>query len=159
MKFINKHSVIKAILVVFLVVYLVILCFSDSAKDLPMDTISKTMTTKADLSGINECGKTELMRFYGLEEGSTEGFFFYKADSPMSVEEILIVKSSSKSKAALILEQAQAHLDSQKNTFEGYGTDQMAQLNEAIVESKGIYTYYMCGPHAASWREVFLSII
>lgn len=154
----QKYSVVKGILVLLLVIYLVGLCLSDSAKDLPMETITSSMS-KANLSGLNECGKTELMRFYSLEEGNTEGYFFYKADSPMSVEELLIVKSASKSDAALILEQVQAHLDSQKNTFEGYGTDQMALLNEAIVETKGIYTYYMCGPHAASWRERFLSII
>lgn len=159
MEKVNKYSVIKGIFVIVLIAYLMFLSFSDNAKDLPIKTITETMTQKANLSGLEECGKTELMRFYNLEEGNTEGYFFYKAASPMSVEELLIVKSPSKSEAAVILEQVQAHLDSQKNTFEGYGTDQMALLNEAIVESKGVYTYYMCGPHAASWRDVLHSII
>lgn len=53
----------------------------------------------------------------------------------MSVDEVLVVKANSSSEAGAYLEAAQAHLESQKNIFEGYGTDQMALLGEASVES------------------------
>ena len=77
----------------------------------------------------------------------------------MAVEELLIVRAPDKQKANIFLENAQAHLDSQKKVFQGYGTDQMGLLNEAFVESKGKYVIYACGSDAAKWREYFLSLI
>ena len=151
--------IIKAIFVIALLAYIISICLADSSKDIPMDTISTTMTKKADLDGLDQCGKSELARFYGLQEKNLDGYFFYKAPSPMSVDEVLIVKSSSKEDAATVLEAMQTRLDSQKNVFDGYGTDQIALLNDAFVASKGDYSYYMCGKNAAKWRELFLSLI
>lgn len=153
------HIIIKAIFSIVLLGYIVTLCLSDSAKDVPMKDITATMTEKADLEGLNQCGKTELIRFYGLQEKNLKGFFFYKAPSPMAVDEILIVKSASKTEASQVLETMQARLDSQKNIFEGYGTDQIALLNNAVVASKGNYSFYMCGKNVSKWRDLFLSLI
>ena len=51
------------------------------------------------------------------------------------------------------------YLKYQKQVFEGYGTDQMALLNNAVVGKKGNYVYYMCGADAQNWRTAFLSMI
>lgn len=153
------HIIIKVLFSVALLGYVIALCLSDSARDVPMKDITSAMTDKADLTGLNECGKTELIRFYGLQEKNLKGFFFYKAPSPMAVDEILIVKCNSKEEARQVLESMQSRLDSQKNIFEGYGTDQIALLNEAVVASKGNYAFYMCGKNVSKWRDLFLSLI
>ena len=77
----------------------------------------------------------------------------------MAVEEICIMKAKDRAQAQILLENAQTHLSSQKNVFEGYGTDQMALLNNAAVGKKGNYVYYMCGANAHSWQHAFLSLI
>ena len=64
-----------------------------------------------------------LRRFYQIDENDIDSYFFRKAASPMSVDEVLVVKANSSSEASAYLEAAQAHLESQKNIFEGYGTD------------------------------------
>ena len=69
------------------------------------------------------------------------------------------MKAKNSGQAATLLESAQSHLSSQKNVFEGYGTDQMALLNNAAVGKKGNYVYYMCGADAHSWQHAFLSLI
>ena len=77
-----------------------------------------------------------------------DGYFFYKAASPMAVEEICIMKANDNDQAAALLESANSHLSSQKQVFEGYGTDQMALLNNAVVgQKRENYVYYMC------WRR------
>lgn len=76
----------------------------------------------------------------------------------MSVDEVLVVKANS-SEASAYLEAAQAHLESQKNIFEGYGTDQMALLGEASVEKRGAYVWYFCGENAQELRQALLSMI
>lgn len=77
----------------------------------------------------------------------------------MSVDEVLVVKANSSSEAGAYLEAAQAHLESQKNIFEGYGTDQMAFLGEASVEKRGAYVWYFCGENAQELRQALLSMI
>ena len=77
----------------------------------------------------------------------------------MAVEEICVMKARDNAQAATLLESANSHLSSQKQVFEGYGTDQMALLNNAAVGKKGNYVYYMCGADAQKWRSAFLSLI
>ena len=77
----------------------------------------------------------------------------------MAVEEICIMKANDNDQAAALLESANSHLSSQTQVFEGYGTDQMALLNNAVVGKKGNYVYYMCGADAQNWRLTFLSLI
>ncbi|MCF0132597.1 MAG: DUF4358 domain-containing protein [Blautia sp.] len=158
MKF-DKHLIIKGVLVIFLIGYITALCLSDSAKNIPIETISAEMEAAEGISALTRQDAAGLKRFYGLDENAAEGYFFCKADSPMSIEEALIVKARSKTEAEAILEAAEGHLASQIRTFEGYGTDQMGYLNDAVVEKKGVYTYYFCGPNADIWRRLFLSMI
>ena len=156
---INKHLFIKAGLVVLLVIYLAALYSSDNAKDISMEQIAQSMEADAAITTLNKEDSTSLKRYYQTEEPDINGFFFYKAASPMAVEEICIMKAKDRTQAQQLLENAQAHLSSQKHVFEGYGTDQMALLNNAVVGKKGNYVYYMCGADASSWQHAFLSLI
>lgn len=156
---INKSLIIKTAMVLFLSVYLILLYTSDSAKNVPMDEISAEMVADTSISVLKKRGRTDLRRYYQVDEASVDGYLFYKAESPMSVDEIFIVKALNKTQAATLLENAQSHLDAQKKIFEGYGTDQMALLNSAVVEKKGNYIYYICGSNASELRSSFLSLI
>lgn len=146
-------------MVLFLSVYLILLYTSDSAKNVPMDEISAEMVADTSISVLKKRGRTDLRRYYQVDEASVDGYLFYKAESPMSVDEIFIVKALNKTQAATLLESTQSHLDAQKKIFEGYGTDQMALLNSAVVEKKGNYVYYICGSNASELRSSFLSLI
>lgn len=156
---IDKQIFIKIGMVLFLLAYLILIYTADSAKNVSMDQITASMEKEETLTALLKRGRTDLKRYYQINEDATEGYLFYKAVSPMAVEELLIVKAPDKQKANTFLESAQAHLDSQKKVFQGYGTDQMGLLNEAFVESKGNYVIYACGSDAAKWREHFLSLI
>lgn len=126
--------IIKSVMVIFLVVYLGRLYVSDYAADVSMDKISAALEQVSGVTDLSEPGVSGLRRFYQIDENDIDSYFFRKAASPMSVDEVLVVKANSSSEAGAYLEAAQAHLESQKNIFEGYGTDQMALLGEASVE-------------------------
>ena len=155
----TRPLVIKSAMVLFLVVYLARLYVSDYAADVSVDKISAALEQVENVTTLDEQGATGLRRSYQIEEDSTEGYYFRKAASPMAVEEVFVVKAASAADAESFLEAAQTHLENQKNVFEGYGTDQMALLNNALVGKKGNYVYYMCGADAASWRSAFLALI
>lgn len=150
--------IIKSVMVIFLVVYLGRLYVSDYAADVSMDKISAALEQVSGVTDLSEPGVSGLRRFYQIDENDIDSYFFRKAASPMSVDEVLVVKANS-SEAGAYLEAAQAHLESQKNIFEGYGTDQMALLGEASVEKRGAYVWYFCGENAQELRQALLSMI
>lgn len=151
--------IIKSVMVIFLVVYLGRLYVSDYAADVSMDKISAALEQVSGVTDLSEPGVSGLRRFYQIDENDIDSYFFRKAASPMSVDEVLVVKANSSSEAGAYLEAAQAHLESQKNIFEGYGTDQMALLGEASVEKRGTYVWYFCGENAQELRQALLSMI
>ena len=153
------HIFIKGAFVLFLIAYLTVLYTSDSAKNVPMEQIAQTMEQDSDITSLNKEARSDLKHYYQTDDRNIDGYFFYKAASPMAVEEICIMKATDNTQANTLLENANAHLSSQKQVFEGYGTDQMALLNNAVVGKKGNYVYYMCGTDAQNWHTAFLSMI
>lgn len=151
--------ILKSVMVIFLVVYLGRLYVSDYAADVSMDKISAALEQVSGVTDLSEPGVSGLRRFYQIDENDIDSYFFRKAASPMSVDEVLVVKANSSSEAGAYLEAAQAHLESQKNIFEGYGTDQMALLGEASVEKRGAYVWYFCGENAQELRQALLPMI
>ena len=151
--------IIKTAMVIFLVVYLGRLYVSDYAADVSMDKIQAALEKVSGVSDLDQPGVSGLRRFYQIDDSDIDSYFCRKAASPMSVDEVLVVKAKSSSEAAAYLEAAQAHLESQKNIFEGYGTDQMALLGEASVEKRGAYVWYFCGENAQKLRQALLSLI
>ena len=139
--------ILKSVMVIFLVVYLGRLY------------VSAALEQVSGVTDLSEPGVSGLRRFYQIDENDIDSYFFRKAASPMSVDEVLVVKANSSSEASAYLEAAQAHLESQKNIFEGYGTDQMALLGEASVEKRGAYVWYFCGENAQELRQALLSMI
>ena len=146
-------------MVVFLVGYLGALYNSDNAGNVPVEQIAQVLEQDQSIISLNQEGRTDLKHYYQTDDRDLDGYFFYKAASPMAVEEICIMKARDHGQTDSLLESAQAHLSSQKQVFEGYGTDQMALLNNAVVGKKGNYVYYMCGADAQSWRSAFLELI
>ena len=151
--------ILKSVMVIFLVVYLGRLYVSDYAADVSMDKISAALEQVSGVTDLSEPGVSGLRRFYRIDENDRDSYCCRKAASPMSVDEVLVVKANSSSEASAYLEAAQAHLESQKNIFEGYGTDQMALLGEASVEKRGAYVWYFCGENAQELRQALLSMI
>ena len=131
------HIFIKGAFVLFLIAYLTVLYTSDSAKNVPMEQIAQTMEQDSDITSLNKEARSDLKHYYQTDDRNIDGYFFYKAASPMAVEEICIMKATANTQANTLLENANAHLSGQKQVFEGYGTDQMALLNNAVVGKKG----------------------
>ena len=155
----DRHFMVKSIMILFLIAYLSALYTSDNADNVPIERVTKVLKQSLGITSLNQEDRTDLKHYYQTDDRDLDGYFFYKAASPMAVEEICIMKAQNREQADSLLENARSHLSNQKQVFEGYGTDQMALLNNAVVGKKGNYVYYMCGADAQSWRSAFLELI
>lgn len=100
-----------------------------------------------------------LRKYYGIQPEQLDGFMLYAPGEHMSVQELLIIKSGS----GEVLEQCetavQERLAAQKKSFSGYGTEQMALLEKAVIEQKGEYLFFGVGDDAAKWQKQFEKMI
>ncbi len=155
----NIRLLLKVLSVLTLFAYLSMLYFSNYAKNIPMEKITSHMEQISDITALQKRGKADLQRYFKIADAPDSEFFFYKAVSPMSVDEVMIIKARSRQEAEQYYENAEAHLESQKNIFGAYGTDQMGLLGEAVVSSRGNYVFYFCGSNASTWSEALLDLI
>ena len=98
------HTFIKAGLVILLVVYLTLLYTADNAKNIPIEQITASMESNETITSLNKEERTDLKHYYQVDERDIDGYFFYKAASPMAVEEICIMKAKNSGQAATLLE-------------------------------------------------------
>lgn len=151
--------IVKVCFAAFLAVYLGILCMQGYAKDVSVEGIRKEFESEKLLDGIEEMKDKDLRRYYGIESKDCEGYFYYKAESPMAVDELLVLKTKNAQDAGRFEEAVNNRLDSQIESFEGYGVTQTAQLEKAYAQSEGIYVIYMAGDQADDWKSAFESAI
>ena len=100
------HIFIKGAFVLFLIAYLAVLYTSDSAKNVPMEQIAQTMEQDSDITSLNKEARSDLKHYYQTDDRNIDGYFFYKAASPMAVEEICIMKATDNTQANTLLENA-----------------------------------------------------
>ena len=151
--------VLKVCFGVFLIVYLGILCMQGYARDVSVSSIQKKSESGKLLDGIEEMKDKDLRRYFGIESKDCEGYFYYKAESPMAVDELLVLKAKDAQDAERFEEAANSRLENQIESFEGYGVTQTAQLKKAYAQSEGCYVIYMAGDQADAWKSAFESAI
>lgn len=146
---------VKVCFVAFLVVYLGSLCMQGYARDVSVKGIQKDLENEKLLDDVEEMKDKDLRRYYGIEGKDCEGYFYYKAESPMAVDELLVLKAKNAQDASRFEEAVSRRLASQIESFEGYGVTQTAQLKKAYAQSEGIYVIYMAGDRADDWKSAF----
>ena len=59
-----------------------------------MEQIAQTMEQDSDITSLNKEARSDLKHYYQTDDRNIDGYFFYKAASPMAVEEICIMKAT-----------------------------------------------------------------
>ena len=72
----------------------------------------------------------------------------YSPASNMDAQELLIIKLKDNSQAEAVTEAINARLETQMNSFEGYGIEQYAMLENHILDVQGNFILYVVNPNA-----------
>lgn len=157
-----KHIILmaaKAALIVFLVVFLVLLMTRESVKDVDMDKVGKVMGQIPSVSSLHKGTDKSLLRYYDLTGDDYDGYIMYKSGSPMSVDELLIIKTKEDSQRSAVESAMRRHVRQQMKSFEGYGTTQVALLKAKILDTEGPYVFLAVSEDAEQWKKAFDKII
>lgn len=129
----------KYLLVLLLIAYVILLISKEGGTNTPIKTVNKNVLSVMGTEGMKKGTTQDLKKYYGLNADDYKGVTLYIPDDVMGVNELLIVRLTDVSQAESVEKAAQARLDTQKESFEGYGAAQTKLIRSAVLESRGDY--------------------
>lgn len=148
----------EVLLLALLCVWLVWMFRRDTVREVELSAVVEAMEQDCDLEGLTRGDANTLKRCFGLDGADYAFYLIYTSESTMDVEELLIVRGPEEQLDRLEAA-VQSRLERQKQSFDGYGTNQEALLEDAILWERGGYFFYGVSEQAEQWEEAFLSCI
>ena len=142
------------------VISLLVMFGGDTVSNADPAEVEEAVGSQIDMTNMLQGDNKMIKRFYGLDPSAYESCILYYPNTNMMAEEILIVKLKDTAQQQAVTDAVQARLDTQKNTFEGYGVEQFEMLSSnAVVEVRGNYVLLVVNPASAAALTAFLGAI
>ena len=137
---------LRWIAVIAVVVYLVVLFGGNGVSKAEFTDVCAAVMEVVDTTNMQEAENTMVKRLYGLEPGSFEGCSLYYPTTNMGAEEVLILKLADTTQQEAVVAAAEQRLQTQRNTFEGYGVEQFDLLtNHYVLQVQGNFVLFAVG--------------
>ena len=146
---------IRILMVFALLVFIIVLQRGDKTSTADIGDVATAVTAQLDLSNVQEGTNSDLKKYYGLSASDYEGVVYYAPVSNMDAEELLIIKLKDTSQADTVESAIQSRLETQKNTFDGYGVEQYNLLEKSVLDVKGNYILYVVHADASKADQAF----
>ena len=157
LSFLELARIALAALTVFLLIFLM---GSAPETNISLEEL-ETVTAPRLLEGeAQKADERMLRRLYGLNPSDYAEIVLYYPASNMGVEELLLVKLNDNAQAEAVEAAIAARLAAQKQSFDGYGVEQTALLNNnAVTEVRGRYILFTVGVNTQAIRQAFLDAL
>ena len=107
--------------------------FDDNLRSVPLSMLSSII---GDIGAIKEASA-------------------YMAESGATAEAVMVMKCDNSEDAAAVKKLAESYRDTQKHLFESYNPNEVPKLENAVIETKGLYVLYAVGKNIDSVKQVF----
>lgn len=142
------------------IVLLIRMAGQTPSPEIPLDRLETAALEQFDLSEVQQADNRMIRRLYGLNPADYAGVSLYYPSTNMGAEELLLVKLSDESQKDAVLAAVETRLETQKNSFDGYGVEQTALLNEhALIETRGVYVLFVVCQNARAVRQAVLDVL
>ena len=142
------------------VVSLAVMFRSAPISDADPAAVREAVTAQMDLTNVLEADNQMIRRLYGLDIAAYDACILYYPATNMGAEELLIVRLASVDQAQTVQSAIEERLQTQKNTFDGYGVEQYDLLtNHSVVEVQGNYVLFVVAQNADQVRQAFLGAL
>ena len=153
-----RKGLIKIVIaeIIFLVILGGIIAYTlydRTPEDVSLSDIAEDFEAEFDTSCMQKSGAMRIKRAFGINPSDYEDYLYYMPANTMDVDELLIVKTGDESLNDALVRAVNERLDSQKKTFDGYGTDQLDILKGAQIFTAGQYVCFMVSGEADRWLD------
>ena len=152
---ISMLTILRIAMGAALLIFMVVLQVGNRNSNASLESVSQEVLGAADQDGMQESNNRMFQKFYGLDAQDYEGVTLYSPVSNMDAQELLIIKLKDNSQAEAVTEAINARLETQMNSFEGYGIEQYAMLEDHILDVQGNFILYVVNPNAQAADEAF----
>lgn len=154
-----KNMILEAtrwIAVVAAVVCLLIQFGGNTVSNAAFEAVSAAVVETVDTANMVLAENQMVKRLYGIDPAAYEGCVLYYPATNMMAEEVLLVKMADVSQAAEIQAAMEKRLQTQKNTFEGYGVEQFDLLtNHCVLEVRGNFALFVVSKTCTDAQKAF----
>lgn len=154
-KSVSVLTIIRIAMVAALLIFFIVFQVGNKSSNASLKSVSENVVGTLDLEGMQESNNRMFQKFYGLDAEDYEGVTLYSPASNMDAQELLIVKLKDTSQAEAVTEAINSRLETQMNSFEGYGIEQYAMLEDHVLDVQGNFILYVVHPNAGSADEAF----
>lgn len=130
-----------------------------SPRQVDFSVLQEELQGAMDLSGMKQADAQLLRRLYGLNGGELKSWVLWTAEDNMAVEELLLAECASTEQAELVRQAAEKRVDTQKQSFEGYGPEQVQLLNDSVIQVEDTYVLFAVTDQAQEVKDVFLKAL
>ena len=148
-------TILRITMVAALLIFMIVLQVGNRSSNASLESVSQEVLGAADQEGMQERNNRMFQKFYGLDAQDYEGVTLYSPVSNMDAQELLIVKLKDSSQAEAVTEAINSRLETQMNSFEGYGIEQYAMLEDHILDVQGNFILYVVNPNAQAADDAF----
>lgn len=132
----------------------------DPVSDADPAAVREAVTAELDMSQVLPGDNQMIKRLYGLDPADYEACILYYPGTNMVAEELLLVKLADTAQQETVRAAVEARLQTQKNTFDGYGVEQYDLLtNHAVVEIRGNWVLFAVNAKSQAALEAFLAAL
>ena len=142
-----------------LLALLFVLLSSNRESSADFSTVQEAVVAAADLSPMAQGDNQTFKRLYGLSASDYDGMMLYYPTTNMGAEELLLIKLKDVSQQQAVKDAIESRIETQKKSFDGYGVDQYAMLEKAVVEVQGNYILLVVAADPAPVRQAFLGAL
>lgn len=154
-KMLNVYTVIEILLLCGLAVFLVLLLRQEPKTEKSIEDLQTPILKELNLDVMQEGADQDVKRVFGLNAEDYDGICYYMPSSEMDVCELLLVKLKDNDQKDAVVSAAQVRLDTQKQNFDGYGTNQTALLEDAIIDTAGGCVLYVVAENPQAADDAF----
>ena len=152
-------EVLKWLFVAALCVFLYFMLSANRESRAAFSDVQEAVISAADLTPMAEGDNQTFKRLYGLSASDYENVLLYYPTTNMGAEELLLIQLKDISQQQAVKDAIENRLDTQKKSFDGYGVDQYAMLEKAVVEVQGNYILLVVADDPAPVRKAFLGAL
>lgn len=152
-------EVLKWLFVAALCVFLYFMLSANRESRAAFSDVQEAVISAADLTPMAEGDNQTFKRLYGLSASDYENVLLYYPTTNMGAEELLLIQLKDLSQQQAVKDAIESRLDTQKKSFDGYGVDQYAMLEKAVVEVQGNYILLVVANDPALVRKAFLGAL
>ena len=152
-------EVLKWLFVAALCVFLYFMLSANRESRAAFSDVQEAVISAADLTPMAEGDNQTFKRLYGLSASDYENVLLYYPTTNMGAEELLLIQLKDLSQQQAVKDAIESRLDTQKKSFDGYGVDQYAMLEKAVVEVQGNYILLVVANDPEPVRKAFLGAL